>query len=485
MEYQAVICFETHVALNTKSKLFCDCPVEYGAVPNTHICPVCTGQPGILPVLNKKAVEYCILAGLALNCTINRRTEFARKNYFYPDLPKGYQITQYESPLCENGYLEIADKNNAKYPVGIKRIHLEEDAGKLVHTLDDTDSMEHSYVDYNRSGIPLLEIVADHTRNPILTLDQAYTYLETLQQVLRYIDISDCSIEQGQFRCDVNVSLRPKNAKHFGSRAEIKNMTSFKFILKAVEYEIKRQKQILESGKQVKQETRWFDENKKITQPLRTKEDAPDYRYFPEPDLPLITIEPKFIERLRKTLPELPDEKLTRFINQYHLTKDEAVLLTRDKNISEFFETCLTRCKDTEKLIRWIIKDLFTLLNETSMTIEDSSLSPDNFSELINLISQGKITETVGRSVLKEIFETGEYPETLIKRKNLQTIQDTAYLGKICEKVITNNKKVVEKIKKGDTKPLNFLVGQVMKKTSGKADPGSVRKLILNKLKAQ
>jgi len=482
MKYEAVICFETHVALNTRSKLFCSCPVEYGALPNTHICPVCTGQPGVLPVLNKKTVEYGIRAGLALNCSINQKSGFARKNYFYPDLPKSYQITQYEFPLCENGYLEISDGNKNTLPVGIKRIHLEEDAGKMVHTLDDTDSEEHSYVDYNRSGIPLLEIVADHTRNPIQTLDQAHTYLETLQQVLRYIGISDCSIEKGQFRCDVNVSLRPGNSKQLGNRTEIKNMTSFKFILKAVEYEIKRQIQILDSGKQVEQETRWFDEDKKITRLLRTKENAPDYRYFPEPDLPDITIDPDFIANIKNTVPELPDEKRNRFMDQYHLTQDEAILLTRDKDISDFFEACVPECKDHKKLTRWIIKDLFTLLNETSQNLKDSALSPEHFAELINNISQGTITEKIGRSVLKDIFETGESPDALIKRKNLKIIQDTDLVEKLCNQVITENLEAAEKIRQGNTRPLNYLVGQVMKKTSGKADPVSVRRLIQDKL---
>jgi len=482
MKYEAVICFETHVALNTRTKLFCNCPVEYGALPNTHICPVCTGQPGVLPVLNKKTVEYGIRAGLALNCSINQKSGFARKNYFYPDLPKSYQITQYEFPLCENGYLEISDGNKNTLPVGIKRIHLEEDAGKMVHTLDDTDSEEHSYVDYNRSGIPLLEIVADHTRNPIQTLDQAHTYLETLQQVLRYIGISDCSIEKGQFRCDVNVSLRPGNSKQLGNRTEIKNMTSFKFILKAVEYEIKRQIQILDSGKQVEQETRWFDEDKKITRLLRTKENAPDYRYFPEPDLPDITIDPDFIANIKNTVPELPDEKRNRFMDQYHLTQDEAILLTRDKDISDFFEACVPECKDHKKLTRWIIKDLFTLLNETSQNLKDSALSPEHFAELINNISQGTITEKIGRSVLKDIFETGESPDALIKRKNLKIIQDTDLVEKLCNQVITENLEAAEKIRQGNTRPLNYLVGQVMKKTSGKADPVSVRRLIQDKL---
>jgi aspartyl-tRNA(Asn)/glutamyl-tRNA(Gln) amidotransferase subunit B len=483
MDYEAVICFETHVALKTRKKLFCDCQVEYGAEPNTHICPVCTGQPGTLPVLNKKAVEYCVLAGLALNCSINQNSRFARKNYFYPDLPKGYQISQYELPFCEDGYLEITDQNNSVIPVGIKRIHLEEDAGKLSHTLDTSDSSDYSYVDYNRTGVPLLEIVADHTRNPLRTPDQAYAYLEKLQHLLRFIGISDCNIEQGQFRCDVNISLKPKGAQQFGNRAEIKNMTSFKFILKALEYEISRQSQLLESGQQIDQETRWFDEDKKITRPLRSKEDAPDYRYFPDPDLPEVIINSKFINRIKNKLPELPDQKMGRFRKQYGLSPKEAFRLTREKSIADFFEACLQSCQDIKKLTTWIIKDLFTLLNETSQDINQAGISPENFAALVNLIAQGSITQKVGRSVLREIYETGKNPQVIIEQKNLGIIQDSTFLEEICNKVIANNQEIADKIKQGDTKPLNFLVGQVMRETSGKANPQMIRKLIREKLK--
>ncbi|MBN1626485.1 MAG: Asp-tRNA(Asn)/Glu-tRNA(Gln) amidotransferase subunit GatB, partial [Deltaproteobacteria bacterium] len=327
MEYEYIICFETHVELNTKTKLFCGCRVSYDAPPNTRICPVCTGQPGALPVLNKKAVEYAVKAGLALNCRINTFSRFARKNYFYPDLPKGYQISQYDLPFCEDGYLEITDDGGMPYRVGIKRIHLEEDAGKLMHSSDGKE--DYSLVDYNRSSVPLLEIVTDHERNPMHSLHEARNYLEKLKQTIKYIEISECMMERGQLRCDVNISIRPKGSKEFGNRAEIKNMSSFRFIMEALEYEIKRQKDLIESGKTVMQETRLFDEQKKITLPMRSKEDAPDYRYFPDPDLMEIKLDEDFISNVEKTMPELPDQQLIRIVDQYEIPSGDAIILTR------------------------------------------------------------------------------------------------------------------------------------------------------------
>ncbi len=482
MDYEVIICFETHVELSTKTKLFCDCSVEYGANPNRHICPVCTGQPGALPVLNKKAVEYCIRAGLALNCSINKESRFARKNYFYPDLPKGYQISQYDLPFCENGYLEISDENNFTIPVGIKRIHLEEDAGKLLHSLGALDSKSYSYVDYNRSSIPLLEIVGDHTLNPIRSIQQARSYLEKLRQVLRYIEISDCIIEKGQFRCDVNVSIRPKGSQHFGNRTEVKNMSSFKFIMEALEYEIKRQTEILHSGGQVHQETRLFDEDKKITKPMRIKEDAPDYRYFPDPDLIEVEIDSEFIDRIKNSLPELPDHKVNHFIDQYGLSQNDALILTKEKSVSDFFEACLPMCKDVKKLIRWIIKDLFKLLNESSTSLKEAGVSAENFSELINLLSRGEITEEIGRIILKKMFETGEKPEVIIDQKDLKIIRDPFLLEKKLDEVIAKNQEVAARIKEGMTKPIDFLIGQVMRETAGKANPQMIRELIQKKL---
>ena len=337
MDYDLIICFETHVELNTRTKLFCDCAVSYDSPPNSRICPVCTGQPGALPVLNKKAVEYCICAGLALDCRINRQSRFARKNYFYPDLPKGYQISQYERPFCEDGTFEIMGDDGLPYAVGIKRIHLEEDAGKLVHSSRSMDESEYSLVDYNRSSVPLLEIVTDHERNPMRSVHEARAYLEKLRQTLRYIEISECIIEQGQFRCDVNISIRPRGSQEFGNRAEIKNMASFRFIMNALEFEIERQKEIFEAGGEIPQETRTFDEQKGITLPMRSKEDAPDYRYFPDPDLLEVAIDDRMIQEIRDAMPELPDQKVNRIIEEYGIPKQDALVLTRDRAVSEFF----------------------------------------------------------------------------------------------------------------------------------------------------
>jgi len=482
MEYELIIAFETHVELKTRSKLFCDCAVDYEATPNSRICPVCTGQPGALPVLNKKAVEYSIRAGLALNCDINRRSRFARKNYFYPDLPKGYQISQYERPFCENGFLEITGDDGAPYPVGIKRIHLEEDAGKLVHSSEYFDKADYSYVDYNRSSVPLLEIVTDHERNPLRSTQEARTYLEKLRQILRYIDISDCTIEKGQFRCDVNVSIRPQGSQQFGNRAEIKNMASFRFIMNALEYEIHRQEQIIQKGEEVAQETRLFDEQKKVTVSMRSKEDAPDYRYFPDPDLLEVRIEPEWVEEIKGTMPELPDQKIHRIIRDYGISRNDALLLTRDKQIADFYEQCAALCEDKKRLGIWMIKDLFRLLNESSLPVEQCPIAPPLFAELINLITRGDITEQIGRTVLEEMFRSGKTAQSIIEEKDLKPIQDMDALDSILSQVMVEHPDVVNQIMEGNLKPVSFLIGQVMKKTGGKADPKKVKDLIHEKL---
>jgi aspartyl-tRNA(Asn)/glutamyl-tRNA(Gln) amidotransferase subunit B len=478
MEYDLIICFETHVELNTKTKLFCDCPVSYDAPPNSHICPVCTGQPGALPVLNKKAMEFTIKAGLALNCTVNRLSRFARKNYFYPDLPKGYQISQYERPFCENGHLEIIGDGEQKYAVGIKRIHLEEDAGKLVHSSDSLGASEFSLVDYNRSSVPLLEIVNDHQNNPIRSITEARAYLEKLRQVLRYIEISECMLERGQFRCDVNISVRPRGSFQLGNRAEIKNMSSYKFIMDALEYEMKRQIDILESGGSVDQETRLFDELKGITLPMRSKEDAPDYRYFPDPDLLEIQIDQELIDKIQKELPELPDQKMKMIIRDFGIAKNDAMILTRDKAVSDYFRLCAGVCEDKKRLANWIIKELFKLLNEASCTIDRCLIIPGNFARLINLISSGEITESIGRTVLLEMFKTGTDPETIIEEKGLKTISDDKLLKAILEEILAKNPEAVKQIKAGESRPVDFIMGKVMRKTRGKADPKKIKKLI-------
>jgi aspartyl-tRNA(Asn)/glutamyl-tRNA(Gln) amidotransferase subunit B len=482
VEYDTIICFEIHVELKTKTKLFCACATEYGAPPNVQVCPVCTGQPGSLPVLNKKAVELCVMAGKALHCSINPASRFARKNYFYPDLPKGYQISQYERPLCENGYLEITADNGHPYAVGIRRIHLEEDAGKLVHSASSFGQSDYSLVDYNRSGIPLIEIVADHTRNPLRSTREAQAYLETLRQVLTYTEVSDCIIEKGQFRCDVNISLRPTGSHSYGNRAEIKNLSSFKSVVDALDYEIKRQVELLQSAGQVSQETRLFDEKERVTVAMRTKEDAPDYRYFPDPDLVDIEIDRTFIEDIEGRMPALPEETVDRLTNEFGIRRNTALILARDKNIANFFVACAEHCEDRQKLCRWIIKELFMLLNRASISIQACSVSPRDFAELINKISRGEISDKMGRAVLEEMFETGGTPERIIAEKDLKLVDDTAVLQRIVDEVFTENPQAVSQIARGMTKPVDFLIGQVMKKTDGRAPPRTVRDLIRKRL---
>ncbi|EFK12417.1 GatB/GatE catalytic domain protein [delta proteobacterium NaphS2] len=482
MEYDAIICFETHVELKTETKLFCGCRVAYDIPPNTEICPVCTGQPGALPVLNKKAVAYAIRAGVALDCTINQRSRFARKNYFYPDLPKGYQISQYELPFCENGHLEITGDDGKPYPVGIKRIHLEEDAGKLVHSSDSFDDADYSLVDYNRSSVPLLEIVGDHERNPLRSIQEARVYLEKLRQILRYIGISDCKMEKGQLRCDVNLSIRPKGATTFNNRTEVKNMSSFRFMMEALEYEMNRQAEILESGGRIEQETLLFDEMKRVTLPMRSKEDAPDYRYFPDPDLLEVNLDDTFIADIKSALPELPHQRVKKIMDAYDIPREDALILTKDKDISDYFTACVLHCQDPKRLSHWIIKEVFRLLKEASAAIKECPIDPENCAELVNLVSQGKVTASIGREILDDMFKTGEHPNAIIDKKGLKPIQDEDQLETLLDGVMNENPKVVSQIKEGNLKPIDFLVGQVMRKSKGKANPKSVIKLIHRKL---
>jgi aspartyl-tRNA(Asn)/glutamyl-tRNA(Gln) amidotransferase subunit B len=481
MEFEPIICFETHVELKTESKLFCDCPVRYDAPPNSQICPVCTGQPGSLPVLNRRAVEFALKAGLALHCTPNPRSRFARKNYFYPDLPKGYQISQYERPFCENGYLEITGDDGRTYEVGIKRIHLEEDAGKLVHSSGSLGTSDFSLVDYNRAGVPLLEIVGDHEKNPLRSIQEARAYLEKLRQILRYIEVSDCTIEKGQFRCDVNISLRPKGSRSFGCRTEIKNMGSFRFIADALEHEIRRQGEILNSRGEITQETRLFDEQRKVTVPMRSKEDAPDYRYFPDPDLIEVELDEEFLGKILKSLPELPDRKIARLTEEYGIPKEDILILTREREISEFFLACAPHTRDKVRLSRWILRDLFKLLKESRRSIAECPLNPLDFAELMNLLEQGEITDLIGRTVLKGMFEKGCGPRTLLAEDACRPIRDSDKLNDLIEEILAKNPEAVSKIRSGASEPVNFLVGQTMRRTGGKADPKKVRDLIQQK----
>jgi aspartyl-tRNA(Asn)/glutamyl-tRNA(Gln) amidotransferase subunit B len=482
MDMDVIIGFETHVELKTKSKLFCGCPVTALAPPNSNICPVCTGQPGALPVLNKKAVQLAVRAGLALDCTINRTSRFARKNYFYPDLPKGYQISQYELPFCQEGRLEITGDDGKPYPVGIKRIHLEEDAGKLVHASDALESAGFALVDYNRASVPLLEIVTDHERNPIRSTQEARAYLEKLILILRYIDISDCAIEKGQFRCDVNVSIRPKGSRGFGNRVEIKNMASFRFIADAIAYEVKRQADALASGEPILQETRLFDEARRVTLPMRGKEDAPDYRYFADPDLLEVELDLDFVEKTRASMPELPEQKIARIIGEYGLSKSDARMLTRDPAVSEYFAECAKSCDDKKRLGRFIVRELFSLLHSAGVSMRKCPVKPAHLAALVNMVTHGELTDAAAGGVLKEMFSGGAGPEAVMQKRDYAAIHDTEKLDALIKAVIDEHPAAVAQIRRGDAKPLNFLIGQVVRKSQGKADAKKVQALIEQRL---
>jgi aspartyl-tRNA(Asn)/glutamyl-tRNA(Gln) amidotransferase subunit B len=464
MEYDIIIGFEVHAELKTAAKLFCDCEVSYGASQNTHICPLCTGQPGALPVLNKKAVEYCVRAGIAMNCSINNYSLFARKNYFYPDLPKGYQISQYEMPLCENGYVTISGDDGDAYPVGIKRIHLEEDAGKLVHSSESIGSSEYSLVDYNRSGIPLIEIVSDHETNPLRSLHEARSYLEQVRQILRYTEVSDCIIEKGQFRADVNISLKEKGSAEFGNRSEIKNMTSLK------------------AGKKIVQETRLYDEEKKTTHPMRTKEDAPDYRYFPDPDLIELELDKEFIDTIKKGKHVLPDELLNLITDKYNVPKQDAHLLVRDKSMADYFSQCAQFATDHKKLASWIINNLLQRLENNFQNIESTIVTPRNFASLINMIANGDVTDRIGKTVLDEMITSGRSPEIIIEEKGFKPVQDEEELNKFVDNAFNSHPEIIKQIKAGETKAINVLIGQVMRDSKGKANANKLKELIFERI---
>lgn len=479
MEFEPVICFEIHAELKTNSKLFCACANTSAKRPNQNICPVCTGQPGVLPVINRKAVELCIKAGLALNCRINRRAKFARKNYFYPDLPKGYQISQYEEPLCENGLVMVPFKDRELLPVGIKRVHLEEDAGKLVYTAKGIEEANYGLVDFNRAGVPLIEIVSDHERAPITDLELAKAYLETVRQILRYIGASDCLMEMGQMRADVNVSLRPKGSKGFGNRVEIKNMSSFRFILEAIAYEIERQRELYMQGREVVQETRLFDEAKKITIPMRSKEDAPDYRYFPEPDLVPLHIEDSLIARLQSELPELPWSKTLRVMEHYGLTKEEALILTKEKGVCEYFEECAKGHTNAKRVFVWVTKELFRFLPKEDISPELKVFPPSFMTELLNALEKGEITDSLARYVMEESISKNKSPREIMEEQNIKVIDADEDLKRIARDVISANFDAVQKVRQGNLNTLNFLVGQVMKETKGKGNPKKIRETLL------
>ncbi len=473
MKYEAVIGLEVHAQLQTKTKIFCGCETRFGEEANSHTCPVCIGMPGVLPVLNKKAVEYIVKTGIATHCTVTPYSRFARKNYFYPDLPKGYQISQYELPVCEHGYVEIVVDGKVKR-VGLTRIHLEEDAGKNLHGQGGA-----SLVDLNRAGTPLMEIVSEPD---IRSSEEASEYLKKLRSILRYIEVSDADMEKGNFRCDANVSIRQVGAKEFGTRAEIKNVNSFKFVQKALEYEIKRQAQILDEGGRVIQETRLFDSTKGVTFSMRSKEEAHDYRYFPEPDLVPIVVSRETVESIGKTIPELPDAKRARFAKDYGLPEYDADMLTQTRAMASYFEEAAALSGQPKVVSNWMMGELMRLLNAESREIDDSAIKPGLLAGMIKMIENGVISTKIAKTVFEEMYKSGKDAETIVKEQGLVQVSDTGAIEKIIDEVIKASPGQAAEFKSGKEKLFGFFVGQVMKASKGKANPDLVNQLLKKKL---
>ena len=477
-KYEPVIGLEVHVQLGTKTKIFCSCPVEFGAPPNTNVCPVCLGLPGALPVLSRQAVELAISAALALHCKINPFSRFARKNYFYPDLPKGYQISQYDQPLAEHGYLDILTAAGAEKRIGVTRVHMEDDAGKSLHD-GFKDSDQYTYVDLNRSGTPLIEIVSEpDMRSP----DEAYAYLTDIKQVMQYIGVSDCDMEKGQLRCDANVSVRLRGADKFGTKAEVKNLNSFRFLKMALEYEIQRQVELIESGGKVEQETRLYNVETGRTVGMRSKEHAHDYRYFPEPDLVPLRVSEHWLHEIQSRLPELPADRRARFITQYGIREYDAQVLTLTRETGDYFEAAVKVSGDGRSTANWVVGDLMGLLKAAGKEIADSPVKPEHIGELVVLINKGELSGKLAKEILPRMFETGESPAAIMEREGLKQISDTGALEKIVDDVIAGNPKQVEQYKSGKTAVLGFLVGQVMKASRGQANPAAVNEVLKKKL---
>ena len=476
MSYEAVIGLEVHAQLSTTSKIFCGCSTAFGAPPNTHTCPVCLGMPGVLPVLNRKVVEYTMRMAMATNSTVARESRFARKNYFYPDLPKGYQISQYELPIAEHGHVFITVKGDRKR-IGITRIHMEEDAGKLIHDPYRPVSM----VDFNRTGVPLIEIVSEPDMR---TPEEASAYLRQLHAILRYLDICDGNMEQGSFRCDANVSVRPVGTETFGTRAEVKNMNSFKHVENALAYEIERQRACLEDGREVVQETRLWDPENGFTVSMRGKEEAHDYRYFPDPDLLPLVIDEGWIEAVRSTLPELPDEKRQRFIDAYGLPDQDAQRLTTSRALADYFEASVKHFAEPKTVSNWITGTLLARLNAENKTIEDSPVPAERLAELLKLIKSGLISGKIAKTVFEEMASSGKSPETIVQERGLVQVTDTDAISEVVQEVLTAHPKEVADYKAGKTKLLGYFVGQVMKATRGKANPKIVNDVLKSLLES-
>ena len=474
MKYEVVIGLEVHAQMLTDTKIFCGCSTKFGSEPNTQTCPVCIGMPGVLPVLNKKALQFAIKTGLATDCRISSFSRFARKNYFYPDLPKGYQISQYELPVCEHGCIGIIVDGNVK-KIGITRIHMEEDAGKNIHEGAGT----YSFVDLNRAGVPLMEIVSEpDIRSP----QEAVEYMKKLRAILRYLGVCDGNMEQGSLRCDANISVRLINQTEFGTRTELKNINSFRFVEKALEYEIKRQIKVIESGGRIVQETRLWDPNRGITESMRGKEEAHDYRYFPEPDLVPIVVEKEWIDEIKASLPELPDIKRDRFVTEYGLPETDADLLVSEKPLADWYEEAVKLGSQPKSVANWIMGDLMRLLNADNKIIEDCSLKPNQLVDMLRLMDNGTISGKIAKSVFEEMYTTGKDPEGIVKEKGLVQISDSGEIEKAVDDVISKYLKEAERYRAGEEKLMGFFVGQVMKVTKGKANPQMVNELLKQKL---
>ncbi|WP_406543216.1 Asp-tRNA(Asn)/Glu-tRNA(Gln) amidotransferase subunit GatB [Clostridium ljungdahlii] len=469
MEYELVIGLEVHVELSTKTKMYCGCSTEFGGEPNSHVCPICLALPGALPRINKKVIEYTIKSGIALNCSINKKSRMDRKNYFYPDCPKNYQITQHRFPLCRDGYIEVENSEGEKKKIGIERIHMEEDAAKLIHTKAGT------LINYNRAGVPLIEVVS---KPDIRTPEEATCYLQKLKNILRSIGVSNCKMEQGSLRCDGNMSIRPKGSRKFGVKVEIKNVNSFKALEKAFEYEYLRQVKAVESGEKIVQETRRWNESKNRTEVMRAKEQARDYRYFPEGDLTAINISNEWIEDIRKTIPELPYDKVERFTKEYNVSKHDAEVLILNMGAADFFEKTAKLSRNPKAAFNWIMGDISRLMNEKSVSLNELKFKPEDLVSLIKFIDSGMISNNIGKEIMEEMFVSGAKPEEIIEKRNFLQNSSEDEILQIIKKVMKDNPKPLEDYKNSKKRAIKFMIGLVMKETKGKANPKIVNDLV-------
>ena len=477
-DYEVVVGIEVHVELATESKVFCGCRTAFGAEPNTQTCPTCLGMPGALPVLNKRALEFAIRAALALNCSVADYTKFDRKNYFYPDLPKGYQISQYDCPIGSNGYMDV-DVNGESKRIRIKRVHLEEETAKLMHAGDDIISASHSLLDFNRSGIPLIEIVSEADMR---SADEARAYLTKLRSILLAIGVSDCKMEEGSMRCEANISVMPRGSEQYGTLVELKNIASFRAVHRAIQYEAARQIEIVSSGGEVARETRHWDDAKGETAFMRGKEEAHDYRYFPEPDLGPIVIDRAWVEKIRVELPELPDAKAERYMREWDLPKYDACQIADSADLSDLFEKTCAIVGEGREVAKWILGEVMASLNATGIELSESKLTPELFAELIDLMTTGKISGKIAKSVFEDVFSNGRRPSDIVKERGLLQISDVGELVTIVEEVIDANPGPVADYHAGKERALGFLVGQVMKETRGRANPQETNRILREEL---